>query len=152
MDIKEFKQSIKTYKAVLGLDYGSKRIGIAVSDLLLTSANTYKTLHRTNIKEDLAEIRRIITEKEVGGIVFGLPLLLSGEEGERAATVREFADRLDKQVHLPMAFWDERFSSVAMESFLTKEADMSRKRRRENLDASAANFILQGFLDALRYV
>lgn len=152
LEVREFKQKLKPYKAVIGFDYGSKRLGVAVSDLLLTVATPYKIIQRTNIKEDLAEIRRVIEEKEAGGIVFGLPLQMNGEEGGIAKEVREFAARLEKQVNLPTAFWDERLSSSAMENFLIKEADMSRKKRAKVLDSSAAAFILQGYLDALRYV
>lgn len=152
MDIKEFKSSLKTYKAVLGFDYGDKRLGTAVSDLLLMVATPYKTIFRQNQKTDMEEIKKIIAEKEVGGIVYGLPLQMNGEEGETAAKVRAFAETVYNHTHLPYAFWDERLSSAAMENFLIKEVDMNRKRRKEVLDASAAGYILQGFLDALNRV
>lgn len=149
MDIKEFKTSLKPYRAVLGFDYGDKRLGVAVSDLLLMTANSYKTVCRSNFKADIDEIKKIIAEKEIGGIVYGLPLQMNGIEGETAAKVREFAEKVYNHTHLPYAFWDERLSSSAMENFLIKEVDMNRKRRKEVLDSSAASFILQGFLDAL---
>ena len=152
MDIKEFKSSLKAYKAVLGFDYGDKRLGTAVSDLLLMVATPYKTIFRQNQKTDMEEIKKIIAEKEVGGIVYGLPLQMNGEEGETAAKVRAFAETVYDHTHLPYAFWDERLSSAAMENFLIKEVDMNRKRRKEVLDASAAGYILQGFLDALNRV
>lgn len=152
MDLKEFKSNLKTYKAVLGFDYGDKRLGVAVSDLLLLTANSYKTIYRTNLKEDIADIQKIIAEKEVGGIVYGLPLQMNGEEGETAAKVRVFAEKIYNHTHLPYTFWDERLSSSAMENFLIKEVDMNRKRRKEVLDSSAASYILQGLLDALKFV
>lgn len=152
MDLKEFKSNLKTYKAVLGFDYGDKRLGVAVSDLLLLTANSYKTIYRTNLKEDIADIKKIIEEKEIGGIVYGLPLQMNGEEGETAAKVRVFAEKIYNHTHLPYTFWDERLSSSAMENFLIKEVDMNRKRRKEVLDSSAASYILQGLLDALKFV
>lgn len=152
MNIKEFKENLKPYRAVLGFDYGAKRLGAAVSDLLLTVATPYKIISRGSWAQDAAEIKKIIAEKEVGGIVFGLPLQMNGEEGEIAGEVRAFAAKLEKEVSLPVAFWDERLSSSAMENFLIKEADLSRAKRRKVLDAQAAAYILQGFLDALKFV
>lgn len=150
MEIKEFKQQIKNYKAILGFDFGTKRLGVAVSDLLWLVATSQKTIQRTTLANDIEQIKQIISAKEVGGIVYGLPLQMDGQEGETAAQVRQFAAEVAKQIDLPYAFWDERLSSKAMESFLIKEVDMSRKRRKEILDSSSAAYILQGFLDALK--
>lgn len=152
MNIKEFKASLPAYRALIGFDYGAKRLGVAVSDLLLTVATSYKIIQRESFAKDLAEIKKIITEKEVGGIVFGLPLQMNGEEGEIAKEVRHFAEKLSKEINLPIFFWDERLSSSAMENFLIKEVDMSRGKRKKVLDSSAAAYILQGVLDALRFV
>lgn len=151
MTLKEFKQQLKPYKAVIGFDYGSKRLGIAVSDLMLTVATPYTILQRTTLEKDFAFIEKVLQEKEIGAIVFGLPLQMNGQEGEIAAEVREFAGKLGEQVNLPIFFWDERLSSSAMENFLIKEADLSRTKRKKVLDASAACYILQGVLDALKY-
>lgn len=152
MDLKEFKANVKSYKAILGFDYGDKRLGVAVSDLLGMIASSYKTIYRTDFKTDIADIKKIIAEKEVGGIVYGLPLQMNGEEGETAAKVRAFAEKVFKETSLPYTFWDERLSSSAMENFLIKEVDLNRKRRKEVLDSSAAGYILQGLLDALKFV
>ena len=152
MNIKEFKENLKPSRAVLGFDYGAKRLGAAVSDLLLTVATPYKIINRGSWAQDAEKNKKIIAEKEVGGIVFGLPLQMNGEEGEIAGEVRAFAAKLEKEVSLPVAFWDERLSSSAMENFLIKEADLSRAKRRKVLDAQAAAYILQGFLDALKFV
>ena len=151
MDIKEFKQKLPNYKAIIGFDYGEKRLGVAVSDLLCMVATPYCIIERQSYAMDIAAIQKIITEKEVGGMVFGLPLQMNGQEGETAAAVRKFADKLIEATDLPCAFWDERLSSRAVETFLIKEADMSRKKRKGVLDASAASYILQGFLDTLKY-
>jgi putative Holliday junction resolvase len=152
LDILEFRKSVKSYKAVLGFDYGSKRLGVAVSDLLCTIATAYKIIARKDMEADIKEIKKIIEEKEVGGIVYGLPLQMDGTEGETASQVRDFADKIYAATNLPFMFWDERLSSAAMESFLIKEVDMNRKRRKEVLDSSAASYILQGALDRLKYL
>lgn len=151
-DLAQFKQQLKPYKAIIGFDYGSKRLGIAVSDLLLTVATPYAIWQRSDFAKDLAYIQKVIVEKEVGAIVFGLPLQMNGEEGDIAKEVRSFADKLAEHIDLPMFFWDERLSSSAMENFLIKEVDMSRAKRKKVLDASAASYILQGVLDALQYI
>ncbi len=151
MNIKEFKQQIPNRRAILGIDYGSKRMGLAVSDLSCTISSSYKILYRKNIEADLIELKKIIAEKEIGAIAMGLPLQMNGQEGEIAQEVRKFATILEENLHLPVLLWDERLSSSAVESFLIKEVDLSRKKRAKVLDASAAAYILQGVLDALKY-
>ncbi|MBR5154092.1 MAG: Holliday junction resolvase RuvX [Alphaproteobacteria bacterium] len=151
MDIKSFKKSLKPYKAILGIDYGSKKIGLAVSDLLLTIATSYKILYRKNLQTDIEELKKIIKEKEVGAIVMGLPLQMDGTQGDIAKEVIKFSEQLEKALGLPILLWDERLSSSAVEKFLIKEVDLSRSKRAKVLDASAAAYILQGVLDALSY-
>lgn len=151
MDIKEFKQNLKPYKAIIGFDFGEKRLGVAVSDLLRTIATPHKIIQRQNFAKDLAEIKKIIEEKEVGALVYGLPLQMNGQEGTTALKVREFAEKIYAATALPYTFWDERLSSSAVENFMIREADLSRGKRKKSLDSSAAAFILQGFLDSLNY-
>lgn len=151
MNIKEFKQQIPPRRAILGIDYGSKRMGLAVSDLSCTIASSYKILYRKNIETDLIELKKVIAEKEIGAIAMGLPLQMNGQEGEIAIEVRKFATILEESFNLPVLLWDERLSSSAVENFLIKEVDLSRKKRAKVLDASAASYILQGVLDALKY-
>ena len=150
MVLTEFKQKIPSRKALIGFDFGIKRLGVAVSDLTLTIASSYTIIYRESKVRDLAQIRKIIEDKEIGGMVFGLPLQMNGQEGEVAGEVRKFATELEQEFGMPCAFWDERLSSSAVESFLIKEVDMSRGKRKKVLDASAASYILQGFLDALK--
>lgn len=152
MDLRDFKQQIKPYKAILGFDFGTKRLGVAVSDLLWTVATPQKTIFRSDWNTDLKAIRTLVAEKEVGALVYGLPLQMNGEEGDTAKAVRSFAQKLAQEIPLPYAFWDERLSSKAMENFLIKEVDMSRAKRKDILDSSSAAYILQGVLDALRYL
>ncbi len=149
--MQNFKANLPKNKAIIGIDFGTKRIGIAVSDLSCTIANSYKILYRTNLKEDINELKKIICEKEVGGIVMGLPLLMNGQDSEITSEVRKFAEKLKEKLNIPILLWDERLSSTAVEKFLINEVDMSRKKRSKILDASAACYILQGALDALKY-
>lgn len=151
MNLSDFNSQLKPYRAVLGIDYGSKRMGLAVSDLLRNIATSYKILHRSSWQNDVAELKKIIEEKEIGGIVYGLPLQMNGEEGDIAREVKSFAEKLSTEIPLPYTFWDERLSSSAVERFLIDEIDMSRQKRKKILDASAAAYILQGALDALQY-
>lgn len=151
MELAEFKAQIKPHTAILGFDYGEKRLGVAVSDLLWMVATPGKTIFRTNLKQDIAAIKKLVDEREIGAFVYGLPLLMNGQEGETAAAVRKFADEVYKRIPLPYAFWDERLSSKAMENFLIKEADMSRAKRKQVLDSSSAAYILQGLLDWLKF-
>lgn len=151
MELAEFKAQIKPHTAILGFDYGEKRLGVAVSDLLWMVATPGKTIFRTELKQDVTAIKKLVDEREIGAIVYGLPLLMNGQEGETAAAVRKFAAEVYKRIPLPYAFWDERLSSKAMENFLIKEADMSRAKRKQVLDSSSAAYILQGLLDWLKF-
>lgn len=150
MDIAEFKQSLKPFGALLSVDFGTKRLGLAVSDMTRMIATSYKILERKNINDDVSEFKKIIKEKEICGIVYGLPKQMDGNEGEVAALTRAFAAKIAEEIDLPYTFWDERLSSKAMENFLIKEVDLSRKKRQKVLDASAAAYILQGALDAMQ--
>ena len=94
MDIREFKQHLKPYTAILGFDYGSKRLGVAVSDLLQNIATAHSIIQRKNWAQDLAAIKKIVLEKEVKAFVYGLPLQMNGEEGETAKEVRTFAQKV----------------------------------------------------------
>ena len=152
MEIKEFKSLLKKGRSILAFDYGEKRLGVAVSDLLLMTANPVKIIHRTTFAKDIEQIKQIIEDREVGAIVYGLPLQMDGREGKTVEMVKDFASKLSGEINLPYIFWDERLSSRAVENFLIKEADMSRAKRKETLDASVASYILQGVLDSLRYV
>ena len=151
MDIREFKQQLTSYKAIMGFDYGSKRLGIAVSDLMQNIATAYKIWQRSTFEKDLNEIKRIVKEKDIGAFVYGLPLQMNGQEGQMAKEVKAFAEKIAQEIPLPYMFWDERLSSAAMERFLIEEVDMSRAKRKKILDSSAAAYILQGALDSLKY-
>lgn len=136
---------------LLGLDVGVKTVGLAISDSGLKVASPLDTLRRTKFTKDAAALGRLCAERRVGGLVIGLPVNMDGTEGPRARSVRQFAANLAEiaGLALPVALWDERLSTAAVERFLVSEADMSRERRAEVVDKMAAAYILQGALDAL---
>lgn len=147
----DLKRLLKPGERMLGLDVGTKTIGTALSDTTLLIATPLATIRRRRFRDDLERIRNEIEQHKVGGIVVGLPLELDGSEGPRTQGVRQFARNVTEQIDLPLAFWDERLSTAAVERDMIV-ADLSRKRRAEIVDKVAAAYILQGFLDRLRQV
>ncbi len=136
---------------VVGLDVGSKTIGVAISDELGYSAHARETIARKGTVADVARVAEICTKEGAERIVVGLPLELSGREGPRARRVNVFIDALRARLGdaVPVETWDERFSTVGANRALM-EADLSRARRKQVIDQQAAIFILQGWLDARR--
>jgi len=134
---------------LLGLDVGTKTIGLALSDVSRSIATPYDTIRRTKFTEDAAALHDIVQKQDVGALVIGLPINLDGSEGPRAQSTRAFARSLAPIIKLPMLFWDERLSTAAVERHLI-EANATRKRRAEVVDRMAAAYILQGVLDRLR--
>ena len=147
----EFRAALPPLGALMGLDLGTKTIGVALSDGLRHSGTALEVIRRVKFTQDAARILEIAAAREVRGIVLGLPLNMDGSEGPRAQATRAFARNLDRLTPLPIGFWDERLSTVAAERALL-EADTSRKRRAEVIDAVAASYILQGMLDRLRHL
>lgn len=135
----------------LGLDVGSKTIGVAISDELGLAAHPVQVIARRGTSADVATIEALVAEREVGAIIVGLPLELSGAVGRRATRVRIFTAALRHSLgpDVPVHEWDERFSTAAVERVLI-DADLSRRRRKEVVDKQAAAYILQGWLDAKR--
>ena len=150
-DLSQAPQDIPPMQSLMGLDLGTKTIGVAVSDTFQSVATPLETIKRRQFSKDAARILEIITERNVGAIVLGLPLNMDGTEGPRAQSTRAFARNLEKLCPLPITFWDERLSTVAAERALL-EADTSRKRRSEVIDHVAASYILQGVLDRLGHL
>jgi len=144
----DLKAFMKQGQRLLGLDVGTKTIGMALSDTRLVIATPFDTIRRTRFRDDLARISLEVEKHGVGGIVVGLPLALEGGEGPRAQGVRQFAKNLLAQLDLPLTFWDERMSTLAVERGMI-EADLSRARRARIVDRAAAAYILQGLLDRL---
>lgn len=137
---------------ILGLDYGSVTVGVAVSDALLITAQPVEVIKRkseTKLRQTLARIEEIIAEYEVEKIVLGLPKNMNNTLGERAERTEEFKEKLEKRVGLEVVMWDERLTTVSAMEVL-KEGKVRRENRKNYVDKIAATFILQGYLDSLR--
>ncbi|WP_339632098.1 Holliday junction resolvase RuvX [uncultured Sneathiella sp.] len=134
---------------LLGMDPGTKTIGLAVSDAALKIGTPLMTIKRTKFKADAGEIGKIIESWKIGGFVIGLPLNMDGSEGPRCQSIRQFQKNLEEYFDLPMCFWDERLSTVAVTRTML-DADASRKKRAKAVDKMAAAYVLQGALDAMR--
>ena len=135
--------------ALLGLDPGTKTIGIAVSDGARIAATPLETVKRTKFKADAERVFFLYDDRQCAGIVLGMPINMDGTSGPRAQSVRAFAANLLQVRDVPLVFWDERLSTVAVERTLLA-ADTRRSRRKEVIDKMAAAYILQGALDRLR--
>lgn len=149
------KSVLKRGDRLLGIDLGSKTIGLAVSDGLWMTANPLETLRRSKFAKDVEDLRQIVRKQEVAAIIIGLPVEMDGSEGKRCQSTRQFSTNLfaagDPFDRLPVAFWDERLSTSAVQRMMIESFDLSRKKRAETVDRAAAAYILQGFLDALAH-
>lgn len=150
-EIAGFADALPHNRALIGLDLGDKTIGVAISDSLLSVASAFETVRRKKFGVDAARLLEIIAERNIGGIILGLPRNMDGSEGPRCQSTRAFARNLERLTDLPIGFWDERLSTVAAERALL-EADATRKRRSEVIDSVAASYILQGVLDRLAHM
>ncbi|MGO8840900.1 MAG: Holliday junction resolvase RuvX [Methyloceanibacter sp.] len=149
IDIEDLAPWLAPEATLLGLDVGTKTIGMALSDVTRSIATPFDTVRRTKFTSDAKTIRQVLEANQVCALVIGLPINLDGSEGPRAQSTRAFARNLAAHIAVPMVFWDERLSTAAVERHLI-EADASRKRRAEVIDRMAAAYILQGALDRLR--
>ena len=145
----ELKPLLKRGQRLIGVDLGTKTIGLALSDVSLSIASPLETIKRTKFAADAARLIALAAEHDAGGLVFGLPLNMDGSEGPRVQSTRAFIRNLEKLTGLPIAFWDERMSTMAVTRTLL-DADASRARRAELVDKMAAAYILQGALDRLK--
>ncbi len=151
VELAEFAASLKQYDRLMGLDLGTKTIGVALSDVMRMVATPLETLSKGKFSKDVTNLKAIILKEEVNALVLGLPREMDGTLGKRAQATKAFASNLAREIDLPILLWDERLSTVAVERMLIDEADMTRKRRSEVVDRAAAAFILQGVLDALEH-
>ena len=149
VDITELRAAVPTGKRLLGLDLGSKTIGLAICDSSFAIASPLETLRRRKFTQDAIDLEALIAERDVGGLVLGLPRNMDGSEGPRAQSTRQFAANLLGRSNIPIAFWDERLSTVAVERLLIDEADLSRRKRGDVVDKMAASYILQGAIDLI---
>ena len=150
-DIAEFAALLPASRAIAGLDFGEKTIGVAISDLRRSVATPTLTIRRVKFTDDAAQLLKLAGTRDIAGLILGLPLNMDGSEGPRVQATRAFARNLIKLTSLPITYWDERLSTVAATRALL-EADTSRKRRNEVIDHVAAGYILQGALDRMAYL
>ena len=146
-----FKTHFQGPARLMSFDIGTKTIGIAVSDALRLVASSVETFHRGKLKDDAPKLANMMKERDIKGLVIGLPLNMDGSEGPRVQGVRDFTTALLTHPHiralkLTVTFADERMSTVAVERQMIEHADLSRKKRDKSRDAQAAAFILQGVL------
>ncbi len=144
------RATLERNQRLIGLDPGSRTIGVALSDVGLTLASPYSSIRRRRLRDNAAEIAAIARREGAGGLVTGLPLSMDGSAGPAAQAARDWALALSETTGLPVALWDERLSSAAVNRFLIGEADVSRRRRAEVVDRMAAAWMLQAALDASR--
>lgn len=151
LPIEDFMATVPAGTRLIGLDLGTKTIGLALSDLGRGIASPMETIKRKKFTLDAEKLLDICARQQVGGIVLGLPLNMDGSEGPRVQATRAFARNLTQKTDLPITYWDERLSTAAVTRTLL-EADSSRAKRAEAVDKMAAAFILQGFLDRLGFM
>lgn len=149
VDLTELPALLPRYSALVGLDLGEKTIGVAVSDVTRMVATPLELIRKTKFTVEANRLFALIDEREVGAIVIGLPVNMDGTEGTRCQSNRAFARNLLRLRDIPIAFWDERMSTMAVNRVLVEEADVTRARRAELVDKMAAAWILQGALDRL---
>ncbi|MTI44230.1 putative Holliday junction resolvase [Roseibium hamelinense] len=151
LSLADFLKVLPRNTRLIGLDLGTKTIGLALSDLGRGIASPMETIRRKKFTIDAEQLLSICARQEVGGVVLGLPLNMDGTEGPRAQATRAFARNLAPKSDLPITLWDERLSTSAVTRTLL-EADSSRAKRAEVVDKMAAAYILQGFLDRLGHM
>jgi len=152
LDILDLPAALAPYSPVFGLDLGEKTIGVAVSDATRAIASPLELIRKTKFTDDANALFKLMAGRGAKGVVIGLPLNMDGSEGPRCQSSRAFARnllRLDDT--LQIGFWDERLSTVAVQRMMTSEQDLSRARRAELVDKTAAAYILQGALDRWSY-
>jgi len=147
--LEELRRAVPPGSRLIGLDLGTKTIGLALSDPTWTIASPLGTVRRGRFAADAAELFATMDRHAAGGLVLGLPVALDGREGPRAQATRAFAHNLLALRSPPLAYWDERLSTAAVERMLVDEIDASRARRAQIVDKLAAAYILQGALDRL---
>lgn len=150
IELHQILSKITDHQRLLGLDIGDRYIGLALSDITKTIATPMQTLQKTKLSNDIKILKQIIDEQNIGALIVGWPMNMNGTEGPRCQSVKDFTSELLNYISLPVAFFDERLSTVAADKAML-EADMSRKKRKKNIDKVAASIILQGALDKIRF-
>ena len=147
--IEEFKKKKINKTRLIGLDLGSKRIGVSICDEMQSIATPFKTLSKINTHKIIEDIKVIIQENDIGGIVIGNPINMDGSLGPSAQSVSDISKNISKSINVPVCLWDERLSTVGAFN-LSSQLDVNVSKRVKNIDQNAAAFILQGAIDYLR--
>jgi len=150
VELTDLASALSRHAPLVGLDLGEKTIGVAVSDISRTVASPLELIRRVKFTDDAGALFKLMESRGAGGIVIGLPVNMDSSEGPRCQSARAFGRNILRLRDLPIAFWDERMSSMAVNRVLIAEADTTRARRAEVVDKMAAAWILQGALDRLR--
>ena len=146
--IDEFKKKYATRSRLIGIDLGSKRIGIGISDEYRKIATPYKTINKTTIDDLIKQLKEIISENNIKGIIIGNPINMDGTLGKSSQSAKDTANNLSKFIDLPICLWDERLSTVGAFN-ISSQLDINVSKREKDIDKNAAAFILQGALDFL---
>ena len=146
--IEEFKKKQSEKCRLIGLDLGSKRIGVSICDEKQLIATPYKTIHKSKNNELIEELKNIIQENDIKGIIIGYPLNMDGSSGSSAQSVNDVSKNIDKEINVDVCLWDERLSTVGAFN-LSSQLDVNVSKREKNIDQNAAAFILQGAIDYL---
>ena len=146
--LEEFKKKQLDKCRLIGLDLGSKRIGVSICDEKQLIATPFKTIKRSTAKEVINELRTIIEENDIKGIIIGNPLNMDGSSGSSAQSVKDTSKNIEKNINLPVCLWDERLSTVGAFN-LSSQLDVNVSKREKKIDENAATFILQGAIDFL---
>ena len=146
--IEEFKKKQSEKCRLIGLDLGSKRIGVSICDEKQLIATPYKTIHKSKNNELIEQLKNIIQENDIKGIIIGYPLNMDGSLGSSAQSVNDVSKNIDKEINVDVCLWDERLSTVGAFN-LSSQLDVNVSKREKNIDQNAAAFILQGAIDYL---
>ena len=146
--IEEFKKKHSTKIRIIGLDLGTKRIGVSICDENQSIATPFKTLIKKDTKQFINEIKEIVDENDVKAIIIGNPINMDGSQGKSSQSVKDIANNISKYINLPICLWDERLSTIGAFN-LSSQLDINVSKREKNIDKNAAAFILQGALDYL---
>ena len=146
--IEEFKKKQSARSRLIGIDLGSKIIGIAICDQNQKVATPFKTLNRNKLRDLVLELKQIIEENDIGGLVIGNPINMDGSFGKSSQSTHDISEYISKNINLPLCLWDERLSTVGAFN-LTSQLDVNVNKREKKIDQNAAAFILQGAIDFL---
>ena len=146
--IEEFKKNQSNKSRLIGLDLGSKRIGVSICDEKQLIATPFKTINRSTSKELIDELKSIIEENNIKGIIIGNPINMDGSKGRSAQSVEDTSNNIEKNIDIPICLWDERLSTVGAFN-LSSQLDINVSKREKKIDENAAAFILQGAIDFL---